>query len=434
MRSTTRIAIVVTAMMILASPSSGQLPPKTRYVASWWTGNPMPPNPSTSGTLAAFDAGGGLLTTVALPPPAVYPQSVSMSPTNDRVVIWDQASGLFQYDPTNGALLWTSLNSGGGQLNDGCIHEDGGMLWLAFVRPTGGRVYRSVDLRGALATIVFNDALGMTAICWNGSTGGFCTAEVVMQSPAGVVRFHARDGTVVHTIRQLDPVMALHWNPWDGNVYAAQNPAFQPTGRVVRFSQNGTHTTLGWANPAVEFMTGLRAMEQPRNLLLCCEGGTRPHHLATFDPASASVTTLYRSTAYLPFSDAAVFQSRKVWASGGWFIGIPGVLAVNFGATRALRRYQIGLSFGHAPGIPVPGVGEIHLRPDHLFVASLWFGPPLFNHFNGRLDSQGRAIPAPSVAIPPDPALRGLRIYGAAVTYSASGISDISNCWGITIR
>ena len=100
----------------------------------------------------------------------------------------------------------------------------------------------------------------------------------------------------------------------------------------------------------------------------------------------------------------------------------------------ASQQYQVALSFGFTPGIPVPGVGTIHLVVDPLFLTSILAGPPTFENFGGVLDSTGAAPNPVAFTVPFIPSLQGIRIFGSAVTFGPGGIQAISNSWGVTIN
>jgi hypothetical protein len=97
---------------------------------------------------------------------------------------------------------------------------------------------------------------------------------------------------------------------------------------------------------------------------------------------------------------------------------------VRFGlsAPRAPGRvYQVALSFGTSPGIPLAGGRLIPLNVDHLLFASLTVGPPLFNQFLGVLDRSGTG--AARLAVPNQSALIGVRFHTgfAAFDHPAPG-------------
>ena len=96
--------------------------------------------------------------------------------------------------------------------------------------------------------------------------------------------------------------------------------------------------------------------------------------------------------------------------------------------------YQLGSSFGPGP-IPL-GSRSLGLSPDDLLVLSTGnLLPMVFDRYAGLLDAQGQAtarLHIPNFAI-----LKGLRIYSAYVTLSASaplGLASISNTFDFTIQ
>lgn len=79
----------------------------------------------------------------------------------------------------------------------------------------------------------------------------------------------------------------------------------------------------------------------------------------------------------------------------------------------ARRMFQVALAWNDAPAIRIPGGRILALTPDPLFLLTA-IPSPLFPTFSGSLDATGfRTI---TLAIPPDAALVGLRVFAAFVT------------------
>jgi len=95
--------------------------------------------------------------------------------------------------------------------------------------------------------------------------------------------------------------------------------------------------------------------------------------------------------------------------------------------------YQMGSSFGNGP-IPIDS-RKLELSPDDLLVLSTGgLVPTIFQDYAGLLDSKGEA--KAKLNIPNAPVLKGIRIYTAFVTLSASapsGVSSISNSFMFTV-
>ena len=92
--------------------------------------------------------------------------------------------------------------------------------------------------------------------------------------------------------------------------------------------------------------------------------------------------------------------------------------------------YQAALAFSHRPGIKT-AAGVIPLAPDAMFRLSVT-GAPIFRGFSGLLDSRGAAVL--HVDIPNIAALRGLRLFLAAVTVDTTGIRRILGPHGFNLR
>jgi len=103
-----------------------------------------------------------------------------------------------------------------------------------------------------------------------------------------------------------------------------------------------------------------------------------------------------------------------------------------------------GIHLGQAPGgdfyqmaaslsrLPLPiGPFTINLAPDNVFIYSVLFGAPIFNGYAGVVSPPGTA--SGKFAIPNHPALVGICVYHAAVTYNAKGISGCTNTCGLQI-
>jgi len=102
-------------------------------------------------------------------------------------------------------------------------------------------------------------------------------------------------------------------------------------------------------------------------------------------------------------------------------------------ASDAGRYYQVASSLGTGP-IPI-GSRSLHLSPDALMVITVnGYLPSVFVNYAGKLDSAGKA--QAHIKIPSNPALKGVRIHSAFVTFDPSapfGVSQISSTATFTI-
>lgn len=99
------------------------------------------------------------------------------------------------------------------------------------------------------------------------------------------------------------------------------------------------------------------------------------------------------------------------------------------------RGYQVALSLGKAPGIPIGGGRILQLNPDPLFLGSITAGPPVFGNFSGQLDGNGRATA--KLWIPKIPQLRGFHFFAAAVILhlaAPNGIAEATPATLLTVQ
>jgi len=245
------------------------------------------------------------------------------------------------------------------------------------------------------------------------------------------------NGFISSSLSGLPLITGLDWSPWTGDLVATCN---SPLAGMIRIDLQGKVTTVNIpVNSATSTLTGIEVREQPSEAFLCTEAGSAPQHLTLITPGG-QVTTLHTSSGKFSPTDAEFLEGRPLWATSAWNVGLKGTLSLNFGAAQAGKTYQIALSWGHMPGIPVTGVGpnsvsgHIHVAPDGLFFASMLNGPPVFNNFSGTLNSWGQPKQTPYVNIPDLWILVGLHLNGAAVAYDKNGITAISNCWSNILR
>lgn len=151
--------------------------------------------------------------------------------------------------------------------------------------------------------------------------------------------------------------------------------------------------------------------------------------LVRYDPATGPTAQILSFGSYMLPGDVATWASRMLTGTAPPTPGTtyPIVLAMPDAAGAA---YRAAASFGTLPGIPTPA-GRIPLVADALFFLSLQ-APAIFPGFSGVLDAQGHASLA--IRIPAVPALRGLRLFVAAVAFDAVGIRRISEPLGFTVE
>ncbi len=93
--------------------------------------------------------------------------------------------------------------------------------------------------------------------------------------------------------------------------------------------------------------------------------------------------------------------------------------------------YQVVSSLGTGP-TPIGG-RSIALTVDPLFVASVQgVFPTVFVNYVGTITAPGRA--SAGIVLPPFPALVGIQLHSAFVTFGAGGIRSVSNTWSFGIQ
>jgi hypothetical protein len=125
-----------------------------------------------------------------------------------------------------------------------------------------------------------------------------------------------------------------------------------------------------------------------------------------------------------------ILGSRKLAGRGPATPGSEYELRLSF-PSEGGNAYLMGASLSLRPGITLADGSYIPLRPDALLAWSL-NDPGTFRGFSGTLDALGRATAG--WRIPAVPALRGVRVFFAALSYDPSGIRTISNPIGVTVR
>ncbi|MBN2490466.1 MAG: hypothetical protein JXQ29_06420 [Planctomycetes bacterium] len=402
------------AVLVLAAAAAAQLPSGTRYVAS-------SPGASAGNAIVGFDAA-GVVTTIVPLQNATTPASIAMASDNEQVLVWDH-NLLHAYHIVSGAQNPRTLVAPG--LSGGLLHEDGGMTWAC----SQGLLLKSDDqacTKLYTVTSIPTDVFG--CVGWNGSTGEWVVAARDSAATTWKLLYIDSIGWVSRTLTGLAEPTGIDWSPWSGDLYVAD-----AAGGVIRIDGQGGITTIRLpAVPARAELQGLEMREQPVEELVLVEGGAAPQHLAIATPGGGLVALHTSSGTFAP-SDVALVQERQIWALNQWALGKLGTLHVGFGPAQAGKFYQVALSFGHTPGIALGPLGTVHLNPDGLLLTSLLVGAPVFNSFCGVLDSRGRAASNPTVLVPNDFALYGLRIFGGAIAFDQSGITALSNCWATTL-
>lgn len=407
------LALGLLLMTVLAAPTTAQLPAGTIYADS---------NFIAGGNAIIGHNALGLVTTIIQLTGGGSPDAIAMNVTNHGLLVWDTA-GVHAYDIRLGTSTFTTLT--GSNIAWGCVDEDCGMVWVE----SPNTVYRAADTSGTGTSVLHQSGTAgfYNAVCWNGSTGGYVACKWFS---SGSVDFLARDGTRIRTVGGIAHISGCDWSPWSGDIIISLM-----NGGLLRLGQNGLGTTLAAKATALIGAAGVETLHQNGSgaeMFVVVSSNGIPAYLSTVT-GQGVVTTLHKGI-FGP-SDVERVGSRTLWAQGPWRIGTRGHLHLNMGAGHAGDSFRVALSFSHRPGIALGGV-HLHLAADNLFQLTA-FGsiPGLFSGFAGVLDANGfPSVRQPWVGIPNLVALKGLRIFGGAVTYDRQGFTGASCCWGTTIN
>jgi len=401
------LAATAAILASLGSILAGQIPSNSRYVVL---------DGGTGNRLIALDAVGAVTTTRNLP--GAFATRIEEAPGR-RLVVWD-SRGVHTYDTASGTTTSTSLTNAPSW---GFVDEDGGMVWGTSL----GAVLRSDDLAGTnTRQIRGNNRLVGASGAWNGTTGGYVVSDAGITPFLNTTYFLDRSGGVVLSITGTHG--PGDWSPWTGDFIFGQSPS-----TLVRLSGTGMLTTITFTGPIPGGLVAVEVLEQTGERVLALSGLQGDAALSVVTPGGG-VTSIGPPVAS-PFArDVVRLGDRSLWSAGKWRVGSPAMLDLDFGPAHAGAFYQVALSLGHRPGIPVGPAGVAHLAPDALFALSVAGVPGLFVNFGGTLDAQGRAPSRPTVNLPPVPGLRGVRVFGAAVAYTLQGARTVSNAWGIVLE
>jgi hypothetical protein len=164
-------------------------------------------------------------------------------------------------------------------------------------------------------------------------------------------------------------------------------------------------------------------------------GGNNVPAILHYDPTGRLLGTLLGGTLGSPFNVCmAVEDEHNLWGTNAPTVGGVLGLSIRFAAHPG-KPYLAAASLLPRPGIRVDQ-RTIPLYPNALFRLSV-AAPWMFVHFQGMLDPGGRASTSPHVLVPRSAALRGVRVYFAAVVVdpkAPSGIAAISRPYGVTLQ
>lgn len=163
------------------------------------------------------------------------------------------------------------------------------------------------------------------------------------------------------------------------------------------------------------------------SLSLACHRQTTPRaYIHTGHTANPYNATNW----YVPIPGEMNMLIHRLTVKQGFFVDADASVPVGKTANILLKNgvggefYQAAASLSMLP--LNLGKCTIYLTPDNLFWASIQIGPPTFNRYSGTLSAAGSG--AAQLAIPNIPALAGVTVYHAAVSYTAKAFpTDCSN-------
>ena len=138
---------------------------------------------------------------------------------------------------------------------------------------------------------------------------------------------------------------------------------------------------------------------------------------------------------YTPIPGEYMMLKCRFTVQQGFMLDADDTVSVGKTATIALKNGKAGefyLTAASLSQLPLSlGKCTIYLTPDNLFFASVQIGPPVFNKYKGTLDGSGEATA--SLGLPNIPALAGIIVYHAAVSYGTVFPSECTNTDSTTI-
>jgi len=268
-----------------------------------------------------------------------------------------------------------------------------------------------LDRTGRVTTILMRNTFPLS-FCLDRDSG-----DVVMgDGGSGNLYRIRRDGTI-STLNQLTTfVYSMDYHPPTGTVLIGSTKAIY---QLSPWGPLSTFTPVAWSMKALAvFQDGSVAA-----------GGNNVPAILHYDVTGGLLGTIFAGT--LCNVCMAVEDEHNLWGLNTAQVGGILNLSIRF-AGHANKPYVAAAALSTRPGLRVD-LRTIPLTPDHLFVASFRL-PHLFRGFAGRLDQRGCA--AASVNVPQIGALRGFRLFLAAVVLdraAPSGIAAISRQYGFTI-
>ncbi len=294
------------------------------------------------------------------------------------------------------------------------LDEDGRILVStgANYQQRDGGVFRLDPVTRVMTTVIAN--IAPQGIAFDRRNGDVLVADMYVANQSAILRVK-RDGTVatVATIplRPFD----LEYDPTTGDTM------FGTQGTIFRLDRASNVTTFATNT----FIVGTMHVYEDGRLVYGMSG-----RIFEYDRAGLLTATIYTGSA--AWHSLTVADEHNVWGQAAPRVGTTFPLSIRFAGAPG-KAYVAAASFASTPGIRVGG-RTIPLAVDGLFVASRNL-PTVFQGFSGVLDANGAA--AASVAIPSVAALRGTRVFFAAIALDPAapgGVAYASREYGVEIR
>ena len=398
----------LTLIALLASLATAQVQPGDIIAAS-----------SNQQVLYRIDSAGTLTTFANLP---VRAQSLALGVANRGFIVGGGSLPDAIVEVANDGTVTTLVGTGPLTI-DFDVDGEGNYLGAGF--PPGAsrtNAVFSVSPAGAIATVIQGGGLSgkMYAMGVNTQTGDAIVVEGLLA--IRVTRGTAPTATTFANIT-TSGIAGIHARfDRPGTLLGAWGTA------ILSVDPNGSPaiTTLLSGSPLVR--PADIEYEPATGQYLVVDIGTNQSTIYRFDPSTATITSIIPTPGQRP-TQIAIAGARRFTALNAPQVGQSFVMRASFPG-QAGQPFVAALSFGMAPGIPVPG-GTVYLSADAFFLLSLT-NAGIFSGFQGTLNALGEATP--TLAIPAIAGLAGFRFFGAAVAVPTSGPLQVSEPAGFTIR
>lgn len=356
------------------------------------------PGSNQFSTLAAFP-------TVMLRGVTVGPRNTDFFAASQRSVFRVTAAGVV-------TTLVPVLSQGGGCV--ACVLDEIGEL-LVGTGLRSGALYRIHPVSGGARVV--RQGFYPNAFCLDRDSGDIVVGDYDSSFPMRLLRIR-RDGSVTTVATVGFYLESMEFHPSSGDVLVGS------MGAIYRLDSQNRITTL---TSQLFTPNGLAALDDGTIAV----GGDYINTILRMDTRGKILGTLF-SGGKIRNVCMAVADEHNLWGIDTPMPGTVFNLRIRF-ARHPVKHFLAAASFSPRPGFYIGG-RWIPLTPDGLFFLSRQL-PHVFGNFAGLLDRTGRA--SPFVVVPNLPALRGTRLFLAAVVLDPNapgGIAQVSQEYGATIR